>query len=126
MTETAYAYTWGFLFILIYLNLSVWIYVAFAKLEKIESHLENCELVENNRHIWGGGPLGRIYRLMQIGGMLFSPKIIEKNGEADLEEIRALPVSLRRWTLIPIGTGTVLFAAMIILWGYGEYAGWLE
>nr|WP_297459249.1 hypothetical protein [uncultured Halomonas sp.] len=126
MTETVYAYTWGFLFILIYLNLSVCLYVAFAKLAKIESHLENCKLVENNRYIWGGGPIGRMYRLMQIGGMLFFPKIIRKNGEADLEEIRRLPIPLRRWVTFPAGTLIALSAAMIALWGYGEYTGLLE
>lgn len=115
-----------FIIVGLWLQIALWLYVAYAKLEKIEGHLRNCKLVENNRYIWGGGPLGRMYRLMQISGMLFFPRIIEKNGEADLKEIRRLPISLRRWVVIPAGTGIAIVAAMIILWGYGEYSGWFD
>nr|WP_297460126.1 hypothetical protein [uncultured Halomonas sp.] len=110
--------------VLIWLQIILWTYISYSKLEKIENYLENCKLVENNRRIWGGGPLGRMYRLAQISGMLFFPKIIAKNGEADLEEIRNLPISLRRWAIIPACTGATLFAAMIALYIYGKY--WLN
>lgn len=112
-----------FIIVGLWLQITLWLYVAYAKLSNIESHLKSCKLVENNRYIWGGGPLGRMYRLMQISGMLFFPKIIARNGEADLEEIRELPISLRRWATIPASTGTALFCAMIILWAYGKYIG---
>lgn len=126
VTEEIGALLGGMLIFLTLINLVILLYVAFAKLTKIESHLESCKLVENNRYIWGGGPIGRMYRLMQIGGMFFFPKIIEKNGEADLEAIRKLPISLRRWITIPAGTLIALFSAIIILWGYGKYNGWIE
>ncbi|HET8790051.1 MAG TPA: hypothetical protein VFM75_02490 [Modicisalibacter sp.] len=121
MTDDIYAYARGFLFLLIFSNIAVWLYVAFTKLTQIENHLANCKLVNNNRRIWGGEPIGRVHRLAQINGMLSFPKIIVKNGEADLEEIMGLPVSLRRWVKIPFGTGVALLFAMIILYVYGKY-----
>lgn len=107
--------------VFIYLNLMAWLYVAYTKLEKIENHLKNCKLVNNNRYIWGGGPIGRVYRLAQINGMLRFPRIIVKNGEADLEEIRNLPTPLRRWVKIPFMTGLVFFASLFILVAWDEF-----
>lgn len=125
MTDFDFRWFYVIILVAIWLQIMLWIYVAYTKLEDIENHLANCDLVQFNRRIWGGGPLGRMYRLMQISGMLFSPNSVVKNGEADLKEIMELPVSLRRWVKIPFGTGAALLVAMVILWAYGKYIGWL-
>ena len=57
MTETLYVYLLGGMFALIFSNIAVWLYVAFFKLSQVEKHLSNCQLVENNRRIWGGRAL---------------------------------------------------------------------
>lgn len=105
----------------IYLNLMVWLYIAYTKLEVIENHLNNCDLVKFNRRIWGGGPLGRMYRLMQISGILVYPKVVVKNGGGDLEEIRNLPTPLRRWIKIPFITGLISFVSLFILIAWDEF-----
>ena len=67
-----------------------------------------------------------MYRLMQISSMLLFPKPIVKNGEADLEDIQNLPISLRRWVRIPFNIGLALSIFMFVLWAWGKHAGWLE
>lgn len=126
MTETTYTYLIGITFIFIFTDMAVCTYVAFYKLDKVESHFKNCKLVENNQRIWGGGFFGRSYRLSQIGGMLIYPKIIVKNGEANFEEIQKLPASLRRWVVFPLSAGVMLFFVLAIIWIYGKYNGWIE
>ncbi|SHE70690.1 hypothetical protein SAMN02745148_00916 [Modicisalibacter ilicicola DSM 19980] len=126
MSLDLYAYIWGALFVLIFSNIAVCLYVAFFKLSLIESHLANCKLVENNRDIWRGGLFGRMYRLGQISGMIFFPSPIVKNGEADLEEIQRLPAELKRWVKIPYATMALLSIAMLVLWAWGKQAGWLK
>nr|WP_297459151.1 hypothetical protein [uncultured Halomonas sp.] len=126
MIEFDFRWLSVFIIVGLWLQIALWLYVAYAKLEDIENHLANCKIVKNNRYIWGGGPIGRAHRLAQINGMLCFPNIIVKNSEADLEEIMRLPVSLRRWVKIPFGTGAVLFIAMIVLWAYGKYIGWFN
>lgn len=126
VTEEIGALLGGVLIFLTLVNLAVMLYVAFSKLDEAEDHLANCELVRFNRKVWGGGAMGRMYRLSQICGALIAPQtIVEKSG-GNLEEIRSLPASLRRWVKIPFITGAIFFAAMIVLWGYGKYTGWLE
>lgn len=114
------------IFFLMFFNMAICSYVAFSKLEQVESHLENCKLVERNRRVFGSGFFGRTYRLSQIGGMLIYPKILVRNGEANPEEIQKLPKDLRRWVVVPIGTGAMLFSLLVILWACGKHTGWLE
>ncbi|SHF24980.1 hypothetical protein SAMN02745148_02175 [Modicisalibacter ilicicola DSM 19980] len=124
MAGTLYVYLLGGMFALIFSNIAVWLYVAFFKLSQVEKHLSNCQLVENNRRIWGGGPFGRMYRLMQISSMLLFPKPIVKNGEADLEDIQNLPISLRRWVRIPFNVGLALSIYHVRAMGLGQIC-WL-
>lgn len=124
MADFDHRWLYVIILVMIWLQIILWTYVAYSKLDKIESHLKNCKLVENNRRIWGGGPVGRTYRLMQVSGMVLFPKPIVKNGEADLEEILRLPTPLRRWIKIPSISGLVLLSMMVVLYIYGNY--WLD
>jgi hypothetical protein len=110
-----------FLFTLMVINLIFMLYVAFAKLEEIESHLKKSSIVESN-YLAGGGPIGRILRLGRISGLLCAEKpFLRRNDPQAIQDLVNFPRALRRWINIPFHIATTCTVCMIALWIWGEY-----
>lgn len=105
----------GFL-MLILLNLTILLYVAFFKLEEIEQKFTRSQLVSINRQCLGNDPIGRLYRLSLINGLITRPKRYHREDPPALDDVKDLPRSLRNWVHIPNISLLWLMAGWITLW----------
>lgn len=120
MTNELFAYLWGGLFILIFINLAFLLYVAYAKLEKIEKYLKNSAEVMTQKNIWGGGPIGRVMRLTKVGAILARPNFYQRHKLASIEDIEKIPGPLKAWILTPCRITVCLCIFMFGLWAWEE------
>ncbi|SHF25006.1 hypothetical protein SAMN02745148_02176 [Modicisalibacter ilicicola DSM 19980] len=120
MIKELYIPLWGGLFLLIFVDLAILVYVAFTKLEEVEKYLKNSSEVIVQRRIWGGGVVGRIMRLTRVGGLLMHPEFYQKHGLVDIKEVQSMPRGLRLWVVIPGFIILVLCIAMFSLWAWDE------
>lgn len=111
------------LFILIFINLAVMIYVGLFKLKEMESHLKNCYLVQTNRQEVGDDFLGRRYRLSLITAILRKkPSVFLLDDPRAIEDVRHFPSHLRRWIEIPYRMSTFSLIGLLVVWGW-KYVG---
>lgn len=111
------------LFILIFINLAVMIYVGLFKLKEMESHLKNCYLVQTNRQGVGDDFLGRRYRLSLITAILRKqPSVFLLDDPRAIEDVRHFPSHLRRWIEIPYRMSTFSLIGLLVVWGW-KYVG---
>lgn len=97
---------------------SCWIYVsAYLYTELIESYLDRSKFVESNRKALSGlGLLGKAVRNGSMALMFLFPRLCERRGLIEKNELLNLPVHLKRKLLAPWITGGALFFAMFIFW----------
>ncbi|MFJ7285318.1 hypothetical protein [Pseudomonas sp. NPDC099000] len=129
MTETRllYAAVVISLFTVATINLAIMVYVGLFKLKEMESHLENCYLIQANRRENGYGFFSRRYRLNLITAMLSKPpSLLLLDDPRALEDIRCFPLHLRRWIEIPYRINACSFIGMFVVYGWGKYIGLLE
>jgi hypothetical protein len=106
----------GSFLMLILLNLSILLYVAFFKLEEIEQRFTRSRLVSINRRFLGNDPIGRLYRLSQIGGLITRPRRCHHEDPPANDDVIGLPRHLRNWVQIPINSLNWLMVGWITLW----------
>jgi hypothetical protein len=106
----------GTFLMLILLNLSILLYVAFFKLEEIEQKVSRSRLVSINRRFLGNDPIGRLYRLSQISGLITRPKRFHREDPPANDDVIGLPKHLRNWVQIPSTSLNWLMAGWISLW----------
>ena len=112
------------LFILIFINLAVMVYVGLFKLKEMESHLKNCYLVQANSQEVDDSFYRRRYRLNLITVMLRKqPSVFLLNDPRAIEDVRRFPSHLRRWIEIPYRMSTFSLIGLLVVWGWGEYVG---
>jgi hypothetical protein len=98
------------------IDVAVFVWVAFFKLEQIEDALGNSKLnIDAKRFGSDGGLLGRQHRLSTtISALLFTNMYVRK-GLVDLNDVKRMPTHLKRWVLIPFLTAGVLFLFVLVL-----------
>jgi hypothetical protein len=106
----------GCFLILILLNLSILLYVAFFKLEKIEQRFTRSRRVGINRKFLGSDPIGRLYRLSQISGLISRPKRCHHEDPSANDDVIGLPRHLRNWFQIPSISLNWLMGGWVALW----------
>ena len=112
------------LFMLIFINLAVMVYVGLFKLKEMESHLKHCYLVQASRQIVSDSFFSRRYRLNLITAMLRKrPSTFLLNDPRAIEDIQNFPLHLRRWIEIPYRMGRFSLIGLLVIWGWGQYIG---
>jgi len=98
------------------IDVAVFVWVAFFKLEQIEDALGNSKLnIDAKRFGSDSGLLGRQYRLSTaISALLFTNMYVRK-GLVDLNDVKRMPTHLKRWVLIPFLTAGVSFLFVLVL-----------
>lgn len=83
--------------------------------ELVESYLNKSKFVENNRKVLShAGLMGLLIRNCAMALMFLIPRLCEKRGLVEKDELLNLPNHLRRKLLVPwIVSGVSLFAAFI-------------
>ncbi|WP_426206464.1 hypothetical protein [Pseudomonas sp. TWP3-1] len=115
------------LLVLIITNVLVMIYVGYFKLSEIESHLENCHLLHTPPQKGSGGFWERRYRLNLITALLRKrPSRLLLDDPSAIEDVRSLPLNLRRWVEIPYRFNAFSLLGILALYGWAEYLGLLK
>ena len=113
MIELDHRWVGAILCILLFILCGIMLYVAYFKLDEMESHLQNCPVVMDNKAAWNGmGPSDRTNRVTHISMIFDSSKLWHNTDKVDMDEIRNFPVPLKRWLLYPFYLANVLFPAM--------------
>lgn len=83
--------------------------------ELVESYLNKSKFVENNRKgLSHAGLMGLLIRNCAMALMFLIPRLCEKRGLIEKDELLNLPIHLKRKLLVPwIVSGFSLFAAFI-------------
>jgi hypothetical protein len=83
--------------------------------ELVESYLNRSKFVENNRKVLShAGLMGLLIRNCAMALMFLIPRLCEKRGLIEKNELLNLPIHLKRKLLVPwIVSGFSLFAAFI-------------
>ena len=106
----------GILIIFFAMVTSCWMYVfSYLFTELIESYLDKSKFVASNRKALSGfGLLGKPVRNGSVALMFLCPKLCERRGLIEKDELLNLPVSLKRKLLaLWISAGALLFVAYI-------------
>ncbi|WP_338920555.1 hypothetical protein V0M98_26590 [Pseudomonas silesiensis] len=105
-------------FILVFLFLATcWIYVsAYLYIELIENYLSRSKFVAISRGGGGSGLRGKAIRSCSIALMFLIPKLCERRGLIEKDELLRLPVHLKRKLLVPWVAGGISFFAMFVFW----------
>lgn len=85
--------------------------------EIIEGYLSDSKIVQHNRTVFeSAGLIGMVIRNCSIALIFLIPKLCERRGLIEKDELSNLPVYLKRRLLAPWIAGGVLFFAMFVLW----------
>jgi hypothetical protein len=97
---------------------SCWIYVSSYLFTDItESFLSRSKFVASNRRALSGlGLLGKAVRNGSMALMFFFPKLCERRGLIEKDELLNLPVHLKRKLLAPWIAGGIAFFATFVFW----------
>ena len=110
------AFTGLFLIFLLFLVL-VWIFLFSSRYtEIIESYLGRSKFVVNNREAFSGlGLIGKVLRCGSIATIFLIPRLCEKRGLIEKDELLNLPLDLKRKLIAPWIVGGVVFFAMLVI-----------
>lgn len=98
-----------------FVNLIFLYYLCFKKLEVLEKFLEHSTWASDSRNMFGGGIIGRNFRLNAIAAMIFLPNRCHKRGLVDKADIKRIPKKLRRFVaMVYIGLTVNSLAAVIL------------
>jgi hypothetical protein len=85
--------------------------------ERVESFLSKSKFVANNRVVLSGfGLIGKVLRSGAIALMFLIPRLCERRGLIEKDELLNLPLDLKRKLLAPWIFAYVLFFSMLIFW----------
>jgi len=117
MSDIAFAIISIFIMVSMFLVMC-WIFVSCYRItELIEGYLNKSKFVANNRAVFSSsGFIGAVVRNCSMALMFLIPRLCERRGLIEKNELSNLPPHLKRKLLAPWITGGVLFFAMFILW----------
>ena len=107
------------IFILFLMCLTLfWILLSSSRYtELIESYLSRSKFVANNREAFSGlGLIGKALKNGSIALMFLIPRLSERRGLIEKDELLNLPPHLKRKLIAPWITGGVLFFVMFVFW----------
>nr|GEW53104.1 hypothetical protein [Tanacetum cinerariifolium] len=82
------------------------IYAAYCVLPEIEAQLSRCKLIMDAKSFWGEySHAGKMYRYSMASMVLTCPRLLDKHGLADLDQVNNMPERLRRWIYMPSRIG---------------------
>jgi len=83
--------------------------------EMVESYLNKSRFVENNRKVFShAGLMGLLIRNCAMALMFLIPRLCERRGLIEKDELLNLPIHLKRKLLVPwVVSGFSLFVAFI-------------
>jgi len=85
--------------------------------ESVESYLNKSKFVESNRNVLShAGLMGLLIRNCAMALMFLIPRLCEKRGLIEKNELLNLPVHLKRKLLVPWMISGVSFFAAFIYW----------
>lgn len=90
--------------------LGVGFFLAYRKLEIMESHLSKCRFIAFHSNYWGTSPRERMARLASVYVAIALPKLNARRGIIDLPQVQAFP---RRFKLALHGMNLIGVAGAI-------------
>ena len=103
----------------IFICLGIGLYLAYTKINVMLGHLKNCPAVTIRAFLINAGPLGRLYVLAFIMGLMVIPGNCLRDGGASAEDLKNFPPDLRYKLAILLKTIWVL---VVVMCGLGIYA----
>lgn len=100
-----------------FINLVFLYYLCFAKLEFLEKTLERSKWASDSKSMFGGGIIGRNFRLNAIAAMIFWPNRSHERGLVDKQDINQIPQKLRR-LVIGVYVGLTLHSVLAIIFAH--------
>ncbi len=96
--------------VIVVVSFCIDVYVKYFVLEKVEVQLKSCKIVVDAKRFWGQrGFVGRRHRLVAVNLALTSTQLLVDKGLVDIDEVRQVPIILRRWICIPDTIGLAGF-----------------
>lgn len=98
--------------LLIYLALSL--YLIHTKMEFMLESLKNCRTIKQHKFLKKSGPWGKMVLLGTITGLMITPNIYLRNGDADLMDLKDFPRALRIKLIILQWFGTTILLIIFL------------
>lgn len=114
----------GAVLLMIFIWMGVALYLGYAKIDVIMSHLENSSSATALTYYRSLGAWGRVYFISRVAEIVAFPSDFIKRGSLSVEDLNGLPVSLRNTLVIWRWGVLVLFALLLLLGGVSEVIDW--
>lgn len=101
-------------------------YFAYFKVDEILECLGESKVVSFRRSFMGSDIFSRAFFVNTIAGMLVFPEIHIKDGGFTRDEFENIPRLLKSQLRALVFVSFFLGSSLLILWGVGEYTGWLK
>jgi hypothetical protein len=98
----------------VFVCLGIGLHLAYTKMDLMLDYLKNCPSVMNRTFFLNSGPLGRLFVLGGITGLMISPRLYLRDGGASADDLKNFPVDLKR-KLIVLHWSTGFF--LLVLFG---------
>ncbi|WP_397450606.1 hypothetical protein [Pseudomonas sp. NA-150] len=103
----------------IFICIGIGLYLAYAKMEMMLSHLKNCPAIMIRVFLIYTGPWGRLYVLGLIMGLMVIPGGFLRDGGASAEDLKNFPASLKYKLAFLLKT---IWGLLVVMCGGAAYA----
>ncbi|WP_077047582.1 hypothetical protein [Pseudomonas sp. KK4] len=115
MSDLVILFIMLFIFFIAFLSIFLMLIFSYKYTDLIEGHLSKSRFVANNREAFSDlGLIGKVLRSGSIASMFLIPRLCEKRGLIEKDELLSLPPQLKRMLIIPYVMGGVSFFAMLV------------
>ena len=105
-----------FIFFMAFVAIFWMLIFSYRYTELIEECLSKSRFVANNREAFSGlGLIGKVLRNGSVATMFLIPRLCEKRGLIEKDELLKLPPNLKRMLIISYVMGGVSFFAMLVI-----------
>ncbi|MGH8386414.1 MAG: hypothetical protein ACRESJ_13105 [Pseudomonas sp.] len=105
-------------------GLIIWITVAlrmaYTKMDFMLGFLKNCSLITTLAQLRQGGPLGKLFLVGSIAGVVTFTDFYIKRGSVDADDLRNFPAQLKRRLIVLQWVGMSLFGSIVIFVALAE------
>lgn len=96
------------------------LYLAYTKLDTMLESLSNCPAVMTRAALKNGGPVGKLFVLGGVMGVVARPSIYLRDGGASPTDLANFPAPLKRQLVVLQLTSWGLVASMVLIWGFSK------